>query len=220
MSRHSIQLDSDVHQYLIDHGVRETTHLRALRLETAEHEMARMQISSEQGQFMKLLVKMLGATRAIEVGTFTGYSALCVADAMGSGGTLVACDVSEEYTSIARRAWAAAGVSDRIDLRIAPAIETLDALIAEGGAGTYDFAFIDADKENYGAYYERCLTLLRVGGVVGIDNVLWGGDVVDSDNNASSTVAIRAVNTALRSDERVDISMVPIGDGLTLARKR
>jgi predicted O-methyltransferase YrrM len=179
-----------------------------------------MQIAPEQGQFMALLVRLLGATRGIEVGVFTGYSSLAVALAMPPAGRLIACDISEEYTAIARRYWAAAGVAGKIELRLAPALETLDALLAEGAAGRFDFGFIDADKGGYADYYERLLALLRPGGLVAVDNTLWGGDVADPANQDPDTLAIREFNEKLRTDERVDVSLVPIGDGLTLARKR
>lgn len=179
-----------------------------------------MQIAPEQGQLLALLVRAVAARRIIEVGTFTGYSALVMALALPDDGCLVACDLSEEWTAIARRYWAEAGVADRIDLYLAPAADTLDRLIGEGGAGTYDVAFIDADKENYPLYYERALTLLRTGGLVAVDNVLWGGRVADAAVTDADTVAIRAFNRLLRDDERVDLSLIPIGDGLTVARKR
>ncbi len=169
---------------------------------------------------MGLLARLMGVRKAIEVGTFTGYSALAVARAMPADGRLVACDVSEAWTGIARRYWREAGVADRIELRLAPALETLDALVAAGEAGTFDFAFIDADKENYDGYYERCLALLRPGGLVMIDNVLWNGSVANPDKTDADTEAIRALNARLRDDRRVSLSLVPIGDGLTLCRKR
>ena len=169
---------------------------------------------------MQLLVRLLGARQTLEVGTFTGYSALVVAEALPADGRVIACDVSEEWTSIGKPFWERAGVADRIELRLRPATETLDALIAEGRSGEFDFAFIDADKANYDAYYERCLRLVRVGGAIGIDNVLWGGRVVQQQANDEDTQAIRAVNQKVAADERVDVAMLPIGDGLTLAVKR
>jgi caffeoyl-CoA O-methyltransferase len=181
---------------------------------------AGMQISPEQGQLLRLLVETIGARRCLEVGVFTGYSSTCVALSLPAGGRLVACDVSAEYTDVARRYWRLAGVEGRVELRLAPALETLDGLLAAGDAGSFDFAFIDADKENYLAYYERCLDLLRPGGLLAIDNVLWDGSVADPSNTAASTRAIRVLNERLRGDERVSISLVPIGDGLFLARKR
>lgn len=220
MSRTTLTLDDRLHDYLLQVSLREPEVLRRLREETASHPMANMQIAPEQGQFMALLVRMLGARRILEVGVFTGYSSLAMALALPPEGRIVACDVSEEYTGIARRFWDDADVADRIDLRIAPAIETLDALLADGQAGTFDFAFIDADKPNYRAYYERCLTLLRPGGVVAIDNVLWSGTVADPRQSDPDIEAIRALNTMLHGDERVDLSLLPLADGLTLARKR
>jgi caffeoyl-CoA O-methyltransferase len=179
-----------------------------------------MQISPEQGQFMALLVELIGARRILEVGTFTGYSALAVALALPPDGRVITCDINEEMTAIARRYWAEAGVADKIDLRLAPAIDTLDELLAEGQAGQFDFAFIDADKTNYLAYYERTLELLRSGGLIAIDNVLWNGAVADPERQDDDTSAIRALNEAVHADDRVSLSLLPISDGLTLARKR
>ena len=220
MSNRTIGLSDQLYSYLLDHSLREPELLRRLRDETARlTEWATMQISPEQGQFMGLLAQLVGARKAIEIGTFTGYSALAVLLAMPKDGRMICCDVSEEFTAIARRFWAEAGVADRIDLRLQPAIRTLDELIAEGAAGSFDFAFIDADKENYDGYYERALVLLRPGGVVAIDNVLWSGAVADPANRERSTEAIRRLNRKLLTDRRVSNSLVPIGDGLTLARK-
>lgn len=179
-----------------------------------------MQIAPDQGQFMALLIQLIGAKKALEVGVFTGYSSLCIALALPSDGKLIACDISEEYTSIAKRYWKKACVTDRIDLRIAPALETLDQLLADGQANTFDFAFIDADKENYSNYYERALQLVRPGGLIAVDNVLWGGAVADPSVQDESTQAIRAFNQKLQWDERVSLSLVTIADGLTLAMKR
>ena len=220
MSNRTIALDDALHAYMLSVSVREPPLLARLREETAGLPDARMQIAPEQGQFMALLVRLVGARRAIEVGTFTGYSALCVAEALPSDGRLVALDVSAEWTAIARRYWADAGVADRIDLRLAPAADSLDRMIADGEAGTLDFAFIDADKDNYELYFERCLTLVRPGGLIAVDNVLWNGRVAEAAHDDKDTVAIRAFNAARRDDTRVDLSLVPIGDGLTLARKR
>jgi len=219
MSNRSIGLEPALYEYFLSASLREPAALARLRAETASHPRVNMQIAPEQGQFMALLVRLLGAKRCIEVGVFTGYSSLAVALAMPPTGRIVACDISEEYTQIARRHWEAAGVAGRIDLRIAPAVETLDALLAAGDGG-YDFAFIDADKGAYADYYERLLALLRPGGLIAVDNTLWDGDVADAANQEPDTVAIRAFNEKLRGDERVDLSLVPIGDGLTLARKR
>jgi caffeoyl-CoA O-methyltransferase len=179
-----------------------------------------MQISPEQGQFMGLLARLMGARRCLEIGVFTGYSSLAIALALPDDGRIVACDVSEKWTSVARRYWTAAGVAHKIDLRLATAMDTLDHLIVAGAAGTFDFAFIDADKENYVGYYERALQLLRSGGLVVADNTLWSGRVADPENAEADTVALRHFNELLHADSRVDLSLVPIGDGLSLARKR
>jgi caffeoyl-CoA O-methyltransferase len=209
-----------LHAYLLDATLREAEVLAKLRAETAELPNSGMQISPEQGQFMALLVELVGARRTLEIGTFTGYSALVVALALPDDGLVVACDVSEEYTNVARRYWQAAGVAHKIDLRLAPALVSLDAMIGDGHAGTFDFAFIDADKSNYTQYYERCLTLLRPGGLIAVDNVLWNGAVADPANDRPDTLAIRALNSHVQSDARVTMSLVPIGDGLLLVRKR
>ena len=219
MSR-QITLTDELLAYLQEVSLREPDALRKLREETARLPMAGMQISPEQGQFMALLVRLIGARRCLEVGTFTGYSALAVALALPADGRVVCCDVSEEYTAVARRAWASAGVVGKIDLHLAPARVTLDKLRAEGRNGSFDFAFIDADKENYDHYYEAALELVRIGGVIAIDNVLWSGAVVDPKKQDADTKALRALNRKLRDDQRVDISMLPLGDGLTLARVR
>ena len=221
MSSQTLQMTAALSEYLL-RGAGESAAARSLREET-QRELGRwsaMQVSPEQGAFMALLIKLTGARRAVEVGTFTGYSALRVAEALPADGRLVACDVSAEWTAMGRRHWAAAGVADKIDLKLAPAVETLDALIAQGQSGAFDFAFIDADKENYDAYYERCLSLLRPGGALAIENVLWGGRVADAAVTDPATVAIRALNEKVRGDTRVDAAMLPIGDGLTLAVKR
>ena len=206
--------------YLLETSLRDTPLQARLRDETARHPRGTMQISPEQGQFMQLLTKLMGARRCIEVGVFTGYSSLAVALALPGDGHILACDVSEEFTSVARRYWKEAGVAGKIELKLAPATETLDARLKAGEAGTYDLAFIDADKANYAAYYERILKLLRPGGLVLVDNVLWSGAVIDASDQDEDTVAIRAFNKLLHKDERVDVSMLPVGDGLTLARKR
>lgn len=220
MSNRSIGLDGPLYEYMLSASLREHPALAKLRAETAAHPKVNMQIAPEQGQFMAMLVKLIGATRCIEVGVFTGYSSLAVALAMAPTGRLIACDISEEYTAMARRYWDEAGVAGKIELRIAPALETLEALLAEGGAGNYDFGFIDADKDAYGQYFERLLELLRPGGLVAVDNTLWSGSVADPENLEPDTVAIREFNEKLHADERVDLALVPIGDGLTLARKR
>ena len=221
MSSRTGELSEALHRYLLRLGTRESQAAQALRLKTlAATRLHAMQISPEQGAFMALLVRLIGARHTLEVGTFTGYSALVVAEALPPDGKVIACDVSEEWTAIGRPFWERAGVAAKIDLRLAPAVETLDALLAAGGAGSIDFAFIDADKPNYDAYYERCLELVRPGGVIGIDNVLWGGRVADEAVDDDGTRAIRALNAKVQGDARVDISMLPIGDGLTLAVKR
>ena len=220
MTKKTLGLDNSVYDYLLSVSLREPDILRQLREETAHLPMAMMQISPEQGQFMALLVQLLGATKTLEIGVFTGYSSLCVALALPPNGEIVACDVSEEYTAIARRYWDAAGVANKIDLRLAPALETLDKLLAAGQDETFDFAFIDADKANYENYYERSLQLIRPGGLIAIDNVLWSGKVADSQVQDNQTNSIRAFNNKLHQDERVTLSLVPIADGLTLALKR
>jgi predicted O-methyltransferase YrrM len=220
LASRTINLDERLYEYLIAHSVRDLPVLAELRAETAKMPMAIMQISPEQGQFMGLLVELIGARRTIEVGTFTGYSALAVALALPANGQVIACDVSEEFTSVGRRYWAKAGVANKIDLRLAPATETLDKLLAAGEAGRFDFAFIDADKKNYVGYFERCLKLLRTGGLIAVDNVLWGGEVANPTVDDEDTRAIRVLNDQLKTDQRVSLSMVPIGDGLTLCRKR
>lgn len=199
--------------------LREPEILKRLREETAKLPNAIMQICPEQGQFMGLLMRLLGAKRTLEVGVFTGYSSTAVALALPDDGKIIACDISPDYTAMARRYWREAGVEHKVDLRLAPAIETLDALLSEGKSGSFDFAFIDADKENYGGYYERALKLLRPGGVIAVDNVLWHGKVLDDSVQDADTRAIRALNEKLHRDERVIVSMLPIGDGLTLAYK-
>ncbi len=220
MSNRTITVDDRLYDYLCEVSLRETELMRRLREETSAMPNAGMQISPEQGQFLALLVRLIGAERIVEVGTFTGYSALCMASVLPPTGGLIACDVNAEWTAIASRYWAEAGIGDRIDLRLAPALDTLDDLIAGGDAGRFDFGFIDADKENYQGYFERVLALLRAGGLVAIDNVLWGGSVANPTKQDKDTGAIRAFNNALHGDARVDLSLVPIGDGLTLARKR
>ena len=220
MSNRTLNLTDTVYDYVLAHGVRESPAARKLREATARLPMAVMQISPEQGAFMQLLVRTLGARLTVEVGTFTGYSALVVAEALPADGRVIACDVSKEWTDVGRPFWAEAGVASRIELRLAPAIGTLDALLAGPEKGRVDFAFIDADKGNYDAYFERCLALLRPGGLIGIDNTLWGGSVADPAKSDADTAAIRALNDKLLRDQRVDVVLLPIGDGLTLARKR
>jgi predicted O-methyltransferase YrrM len=220
MSNRSIVLTDSLYEYMNDVSLREPPLLLALREETSELTQRSMQISPEQGQFMALLVRLIDARRCLEVGVFTGYSSLATALALPDDGRVIACDVSEEWTAVARRYWQRAGVEHKIELRLAPATETLDALIVEGHGGTFDFAFIDADKTNYLAYYERTLALLRTGGLVLIDNTLWSGRVADPEVADADTVALRHFNEVLHRDERVDLSLLPLGDGLTVARKR
>jgi len=220
MTNRSISLTDSLYEYLLSVSLREPDLLRRLREETAALPNARMQIAPEQGQFMALLVQLTGARRCLEVGVFTGYSSLAVALALPDDGRIVACDVSEEWTTVARRYWSAAGVAHKIDLRLAPALETLEGLLAAGEAGSYDFAFLDADKENYLRYYGLALELVRPGGLIVADNTLWSGRVADPANDEASTIALREFNERLRTDDRIDLSLVPVGDGLTLARKR
>jgi predicted O-methyltransferase YrrM len=221
MSNQSIGLSDNLYQYLLANSVREPDILTKLREETAEHPLVNMQISPEQGQFMGLLVQLIGAKKCLEVGVFTGYSSLVVALNLPDDGRIVACDVSDEFTSIARKYWQEAGVNEKIDLHIAPALETLDRLLADGEAGTFDFAFIDADKNNYAAYYDRCFQLVRQGGLILVDNVLWYGKVADPAMDTDPrTQAIKQLNQQIYHDDRVQISLIPIGDGLTIARKK
>jgi predicted O-methyltransferase YrrM len=220
MSNVSVGLPPDLHAYLVEHGVREPDILRRLREETADLPEHDMQIAQEQGALMALLVGLIGARRCIELGTFTGYSSLAVALALPADGEIVCCDVSEEWTSVARRYWSEAGVADRVDLRLGPALETLDDLIAGGASGTFDFAFIDASKREYPDYHERILRLLRQGGLAVYDNVFWDGDVIDESKTDPDTVGVRRLNDRLLADERVSISMIPVADGLTLVQKR
>lgn len=219
MSLKSLNLTPELYDYLQKVSLREPEILAKLRAETAANPRGRMQIAPEQGQFMGFLVRLMGAKKTLEIGVFTGYSSLVVALALPPEGRIVACDVDEEVTNIARRYWQKAGVRDRIDLHLAPALDTLDQLIANGEENTFDFAFIDADKRNYINYYEKALTLVRPGGMIAIDNVLWSGQVADPQVNDPRTEALRAFNQSLQSDERIELTLVPIGDGLTLAWK-
>jgi predicted O-methyltransferase YrrM len=221
MSNQSIQLTDNLHQYLLDNSLHEPEILAKLRQQTAEHPLTDMQISPEQGQLMGLLVKLINAKKCLEIGVFTGYSSLAVALNLPDDGKIVACDVSVEFTSIAQQYWQAAGVSHKIDLQIAPALETLDRLIDNGETETFDFAFIDADKNNYAAYYDRCFQLVRSGGLILVDNVLWYGRVADPTMDKDKrTQAIKKINQQIHQDDRVQITMLPIGDGLTIARKK
>lgn len=220
VSRRTLTLTDDLYEYLVSNSVREPDVLAKLRAETARLENAGMQIGPEQGQFMALLVELIGARRALEIGVFTGYSSTVVALALPEDGRLIACDVSDEYTTIARRYWEEAGVTRKIELKLRPATETLADLLASGASGTFDFAFIDADKEHLDHYYEQALALLRAGGLLLVDNVLWGGEVVDSASEDPIVRGIRALNAKAHRDPRVAVSLVPVGDGLLLARKR
>lgn len=220
MSAETLNLTPSVYQYLQTLSLRESDVLKALRVETRKLSSFNMQISPEQGQFMGLLIELLGAKKTLDIGTYTGYSALAVALALPADGKVIACDLNPETAKVANHFWDAAGVSNKIELRLAPALDTLDALLEEGAAGTFDFSFIDADKRGYAGYYEKSLLLLRKGGLIAIDNVLWSGKVADPSDTDRDTQAIRDLNTALLTDSRVTLSMLPIGDGLTLARKR
>jgi predicted O-methyltransferase YrrM len=219
MAARILPLSAELLRYAAEHGSRETAVQKRLRAATEKLPMAQMQIGADQGAFMQLLVRLLGARRCIEIGTFTGYSALAVAMALPAGGKIVCCDVSEEWTAIAQRYWKEAGVHKKIELRLAPALRTLDELLAKG-KGKYDFAFIDADKANYGKYFERCLKLVRKGGLIALDNTLWGGQVLNSAATDEDTRALQAFNRKLQGDRRVEIAMLTVGDGLTLALKR
>jgi predicted O-methyltransferase YrrM len=220
MSSDTLPLTPELLEYLQKVSLREPPVLRRLREETAAHPYASMQISPEQGQFMALLVKLIGARRTLEIGVFTGYSSTVIALALPPDGRITACDVDEDFTSIARRYWNEAGVAQKIDLHMAPALDTLQQLLDQGATNSYDLAFIDADKCNYPLYYEKCLQLVRSGGVILVDNVLWGGRVAIPDVDDEDTGGIRRLNALIHTDDRVDSSMIPIGDGLTLARKR
>ncbi len=220
MSNKTLPMTERLYGYLLSVSLREPEVLRRLREETARDPHAHMQIAPEQGQFMALLAELLGVRRALEIGVYTGYSALWVARVLPADGQLVACDVDADWTATARRYWEEAGVAHKIDLRLAPAGETLDGLLADGEAGTFDFIFIDADKENYARYYEQSLRLLRPGGLMAIDNVLWDGRVAEPETDDAETEAIRALNRKLLGDERISLSLVPVADGLTLALKR
>jgi predicted O-methyltransferase YrrM len=220
MTQHTLNLTDALYDYLLDVSLRETPLLRQLRAETAALPVARWQIAPEQGQFMALLVKLTGAKRLLEVGTFTGYSSLCLAAALPDDGTLLCCDISAQYTAIARRYWQQAGLSERIELRLGPALATLQALQQDGLGATFDLIFIDADKANYPAYLQQALALLRPGGLLLFDNTLWSGRVLQEASADADTQAIQALNRQLKDDARVDVSLLPLGDGLTLCRKR
>lgn len=220
MAREQVGLADDLYDYLLRWGVHEPDILAQLREETNSHPRRQMQIGPEQGALLRLLVELTGARRCLEIGTFTGYSSLSVALALPPDGTIVCCDVSEEFTSVARRYWAAAGVADKVDLRLGPAVETLDALLDDGAEWTFDLAFIDADKDNYSNYWDRCRRLVRRGGLIVVDNVLWGGSVADPSDQESSTQAIRALNELVHGDDGVSSVTLPVADGMTIARIR
>ena len=220
MAKRTELIKSKVYDYALRTSSREPDVLARLRKATASVPHSEMQIGADQGQLMALLVKLIGARRCIEIGTYTGYSALAVALALPADGLLVACDVSEEWTDVGRPFWREAGVESRIDLRIRPALETLDELLAVGGRGTFDFAFLDADKPNYSAYYEKLLELLRPGGLIAVDNTLALAGEPIFEQQTKSAKALRALNTFIRDDERVDQVLLTIGEGLTLVRKR
>jgi caffeoyl-CoA O-methyltransferase len=223
VSNRTLSIDDRLYDYILSVGVTESTLLQELRAETASNaslaDFAVMQISPEQGQFLSLLVRLMGVKRALEIGTFTGYSSICIASALPDDGTLVCLDSSPEWTDIARKYWALTGLESRIDFRLQPALDSLQELLDAGEAGSFDFVFIDADKQNYEQYYERALELLRPGGLIAVDNTLWSGDVADPENNEPGTRAIRRLNQRIQQDTRVIRSLVPIGDGLTLVLK-
>jgi len=220
MSHEHIPVTEQLFSYMRAVSLREPEVLRRLREETGQMPEMTMQTMAEQCQLMALLAGSIGARRTIEVGVFTGYSALWTALALPQDGYILACDISEKWTSIGRKYWREAGVEHKIDLRLAPALESLDAVLANGSKGSFDFAYIDADKANYGNYYERVLKLLRPSGLILVDNVLWSGKVADESEQDADTLALRAFNSKLAGDARVDMSMLPIGDGLTIACKR
>jgi predicted O-methyltransferase YrrM len=220
MTARTLNLDDALYQYLLDVSLRETPLLKRLRDETQALPMARWQVAPEQGQFLALLVKLTGARRLLEVGTFTGYSALCMAAALPADGSLICCDIPGDYNAIARRYWQEAGLAGRIDLQLAPALETLAELERQGQGESFDLVFIDADKANYPSYLEHALHLLRVGGLAVFDNTLWSGRVLEASPESADTRAIQALNRALKDDARLDLSLLPLGDGLTLCRKR
>eukprot|EP01114_Cavostelium_apophysatum_P000864 TRINITY_DN1075_c0_g1_i3.p1 TRINITY_DN1075_c0_g1~~TRINITY_DN1075_c0_g1_i3.p1 ORF type:complete len:220 (+),score=27.90 TRINITY_DN1075_c0_g1_i3:37-696(+) len=219
MSKTCTSYDDALYNYMLSVSLREPEVLKKLREETSKHPRAVMQISADEGQFLALLIKTMRAKKTIEIGVFTGYSSISVALALPADGRIVACDISEEFTNIAKRYWKEAGVENKIDFRLAPAIETLNGLIANGETGTFDFAFIDADKPNYGLYYEKCLELVRSGGIIAIDNVFWHGEVT-KESASTENQKIRELNAKLGKDERIEVSMVAIGDGVTLAYKK
>ncbi len=220
MFKNTLGLPDQLHDYILDNSLKELPILAELRKETQHHKQARMQISPDQGQLIALLIRLMSARRVLEIGVFTGYSSLTIALALPTDGVLVACDISEEYTAIAKRYWRLAGVQDKINLHIAPALETLDSLIESGQAETFDFAFVDADKANYSNYYDRALKLLRPGGLMAIDNVLWSGRIADPQSTDKIVQTMRIFNQKVAQDDRVQVSLLPLGDGITLALKK
>lgn len=220
MTRRTIELTDELYDYLLSVSLREPRVLRRLREETADHPKAEMQISPEQGQFMAFLIRLIDARRTLELGVFTGYSALSAALALPPDGRVLACEIDEEYAAIARGWWEEAAADLKIELRLGPALDTLDELLQAGEADSFDFAFVDADKEGYREYYERCLRLVRPGGLILFDNTLWGGAVADPAATDEATGSLRAFNALLHDDERIDLSFLPLSDGLTLARRR
>ena len=220
MTNKTIGLSDELAAYVVKVGAREPHALAQLREETATLPQHRMQIAPEEGAFLALLVELIGARRCIEIGTFTGYSSIAIARALPEDGNLVCCDVSEEWTSVARKYWDVTGVADKIDLRLRPALETLDQLLADGGEATFDFAFVDADKAGYDGYYERLLLLVRPGGLIAFDNTLWAGAVLDQNAEDEDTRALQALNVKLAGDERISLCLLPVADGVTLARRR
>lgn len=220
MANHTINLTDALYGYLLEMGLREPEVLRLLREATEAEELSVMRSAPEQGQFMAMLIRLTGARRVIEVGTYTGYATLWMALSLPDDGQIITCDISERWSFVARRFWEQAGVQERVALHLRPALQTLDELLERGEAASFDFAFIDADKENYGPYYEHCLQLIRPGGLIVIDNVLWGGSVIDDAKHDSATEAIRSFNRKLKEDQRIDLVMLPVADGMTLALKR
>jgi len=220
MSRQTLNLTDELYEYLLAVSLREPDLLRQLREENASNPMARFQISPEQGQFMALLIQLIGATKALEIGVFTGYSSLAVALALPDNGRLIACDISKEWTDVACRYWHQAGVTEKIELKLGPAMDSMDELLAQEEAESFDFVFIDADKQAYDGYYEHALKLLRPGGLIALDNMFRGGRVLNPDKDDADTLAIHVLNEKLKHDDRIGLSMVPIADGLTLALKR
>ncbi|MDR2877792.1 MAG: class I SAM-dependent methyltransferase [Chromatiales bacterium] len=220
MTSKALGLDDSLQRYVLDVSLRETAVQRALREESDRHERAQMRTAADQAQFIALLLKLIDARRVLEIGTFTGYGSLTMAQALPADGHVITCDLNDEWTKTARKYWQQADVFHRIELRLGPALDTLDALLAAGESGRFDFAYIDADKTNMRTYYERCLKLVRAQGLIAIDNVLWGGSVINKADNDENTIAIRDFNASLHNDQRVDISLLPIGDGLTITRIR